>query len=53
MEKKKATTLRLTEKDIQAILKIGMLTGIASDNQALVFAIHQTANQLSIRQPNA
>jgi predicted DNA binding CopG/RHH family protein len=48
MEKKrKSTTLRLTEQDLQAILKIRQATGIASDNQAIVFAIHNTANQLS------
>ena len=47
MEKKrKSTTLRLTEQDIQAILKIRQATGIASDNQAIVFAIHNTANQV-------
>jgi hypothetical protein len=47
MEKKrKSTTLRLTEQDIQAILKIRQTTGIASDNQAIVFAIHSTANQM-------
>jgi hypothetical protein len=47
MEKKrKATTLRLTERDIQAILKIRLATGIASDNQAIVFAIHDTESRL-------
>ena len=40
MEKKrKSTTLRLTEQDIQAVLKIRQVYGIASDNQAIVFAI--------------
>lgn len=47
MEKKrKATTLRLTEQDIQAILRIRLVTGIASDNQAIIFAIHDTAQRL-------
>jgi hypothetical protein len=47
MEKKrKATTLRLTEQDIQAILRIRFATGIASDNQAIIFALHETANRL-------
>jgi hypothetical protein len=47
MEKKrKSTTLRLTEQDIQAILKIRLAYGIASDNQAIVFAIRCTARQI-------
>jgi hypothetical protein len=47
MEKhRKTTTLRLTEQDIQAILKIRQVTGIASDNQAIVFAIRFTARHL-------
>jgi len=47
MEKKrKSTTLRLTEQDIQAILKIRQAYGIASDNQAIIYAIHTTARQL-------
>ena len=47
MEKKrKATTLRLSEQDIKAILAIRLRTGITSDNQAIIFAIHATANQL-------
>ncbi len=47
MEKKrKATTLRLEEKDIKAILAIRMHYGLASDNQAIIFAIRSTANQL-------
>jgi hypothetical protein len=47
MEKKrKSTTLRLTEEDIQAILKIRQQYGIASDNQAIVFAIRETANRI-------
>lgn len=47
MEKKrKSKTLRLTEEDIQAILKIRQQYGIASDNQAIVFAIHDMANRI-------
>jgi len=47
MEKKrKSTTLRLTEQDIQAILKIRQAYGIASDNQAIIYAIRATARQL-------
>ena len=46
MEKKKATTLRLTEQDIQAILKIRQYYGIASDNQAIVLAINLVARQI-------
>jgi hypothetical protein len=53
MEKKrKSTTLRLTEQDIQAILKIRQVTGIASDNQAIVFAIRWTAQHLEGRTPS-
>jgi len=52
MEKKrKSTTLRLTEQDIQAILKIRQVTGIASDNQAIVFAIRFTARNLEKGEP--
>ena len=44
MEKKrKATALRLTEQDIQAILKIRQYYGITSDNQAIVFAVNLVA----------
>ena len=47
MEKKrKSTTLRLTEQDIQAVLKIRQVYGIASDNQAIVFAIHATVKHM-------
>ncbi len=47
MEKKrKSTTLRLEATDIQAILKIRQVTGITSDNQAIVFAIRWTARHL-------
>ena len=46
MEKKrKATTLRLSEKDIKAILAIRMLYGLASENQAIIFAIRSMATQ--------
>jgi hypothetical protein len=44
--KRKATTLRLSEQDLKAILAIRLHTGITSDNQAIIFAIHTTANQL-------
>jgi hypothetical protein len=48
MEKKrKTTTLRLSEEDIKAILAIRMQYGLASDNQAIIFAIRTTANHLS------
>jgi hypothetical protein len=54
MEKKrKSTTLRLTEQDIQAILKIRFAYGIASDNQAIVFAIRFTARQIEGGAPAA
>jgi hypothetical protein len=47
MEKKrKATALRLTEQDIQAILKIRQYYGITSDNQAIVFAVNLVARQI-------
>jgi hypothetical protein len=47
MEKKrKATMVRLSEEDLRAILAIRMQTGIRSDNQAIVYAIHFTARQL-------
>ncbi len=45
-KKRKPTTIRLSEQDIQAILRIRMAYGIASDNQAIVFAIHDTDNRL-------
>jgi hypothetical protein len=44
--KRKTTTLRLSEQDLKAVLTIRLLTGITSDNQAIIFAIHTTANQL-------
>jgi hypothetical protein len=47
MEKKrKATMVRLSEEDIRAILQIRMQTGIRSDNQAIVYALHFTARHL-------
>ena len=47
MEKKrKATMVRLSEEDIKAILAIRMQYGLTSDNQAIVFAIRSTANQI-------
>jgi hypothetical protein len=54
MEKKrKSTTLRLTEQDIQAILKIRQYYGIASDNQAIILAIQFTARQIEGGTPAA
>jgi hypothetical protein len=48
MEKKrKLTTIRLSEQDMQAILKIRQAYGITSDNQAIIFALHSEANRLS------
>ena len=43
---KKVTTLRLEEADIQAILKIRLAYGIASDNQAIILALRIVAQQL-------
>ncbi len=43
---RKATALRLTGQDIQAILKIRQYYGIASDNQAIVLAINIVARQI-------
>jgi hypothetical protein len=52
MEKhRKSTTLRLTEQDIQAILKIRQYYGIASDNQAIILAIQLTARYIEGRGP--
>jgi len=54
MEKKrKSTTLRLEAEDIRAILKIRQVYGIASDNQAIVFAIRFTAQHLEKGEPPA
>ncbi len=38
--------VRLSDQDLQAILTIRRQTGIRSDNQAIVYAIHFTANAL-------
>ena len=47
MEKKrKGTMLRLSEQDLQAVLKIRAYYGIASDNQAMILAINLTARQI-------
>jgi len=47
MEKKrKATTIRLSDEDIKALLLIRLHYGLASDNQAIILAIHSTAKQL-------
>ena len=47
MEKKrKSTMLRLSEQDLQAVLKIRAYYGIASDNQAIILAINLTARQI-------
>src|SRR5260370_23102200 len=45
-KKRKATMVRLSEDDLRAILVIRMQTGITSDNQAIVYAIHRTAKHL-------
>ena len=47
MEKKrKGTMLRLSEQDIQAVLKIRAYYGIGSDNQAIITAINLVARQI-------
>ncbi|HET8852607.1 MAG TPA: hypothetical protein VFN02_08770 [Ktedonobacteraceae bacterium] len=48
---RKTTTLRLTEQDIQAILKIRQAYGIASDNQAIIFALRFTARHIEKEGP--
>ena len=48
---KKTTMVRLEEADLQAILKIRQAYGIASDNQAIVFAIRFTARYLEKEGP--
>jgi hypothetical protein len=45
-KKRKSKTLRLSEEDVQAILRIRQAYAIATDNQAIVFAIHQVDQQL-------
>jgi len=44
--KRKTTTIRLSDEDMQAILAIRMQYGLASDNQAIIFAVRSIANQL-------
>jgi hypothetical protein len=44
--KRKGTMLRLTEQDLQAVLKIRQYYGITSDNQAIVFAVNVVARQI-------
>jgi hypothetical protein len=47
MEKKmKSTMVRLSEDDLKALLTIRMQTGIKSDNQAIIFALHWTSKYL-------
>ncbi len=47
MEKKrKATTIRLSDEDIKALLLIRLHYGLASDNQAILLALHSTAKPL-------
>jgi len=43
---RKATTLRLTEQDIQAVLTIRQYYGCASDNQAIILALNLVARQI-------
>ena len=43
---RKATTLRLEEKDIKALKTIKQHYGIVSDNQAVILAIQVTAKQI-------
>ena len=38
--------MRLSAQDLKAVLAIRMQTGILSDNQAIVYAIHFTATAL-------
>jgi hypothetical protein len=51
MEKKlKQTMVRLSEDDLKALLTIRMQTGIRSDNQAIIFALHWTAKYLELKE---
>ena len=43
---RKATTLRLEEQDIKALEAIKQHYAIASDNQAIVLALHLVSKQL-------
>ena len=52
-KKRKATMVRLSEDDLHAILVIRMQTGITSDNQAIVYALHRTAKCLEGEQARA
>jgi hypothetical protein len=45
-KQRKATTLRLEEKDIKALEQIKSYYGIASDNQAIVLALQLLVKQL-------
>jgi hypothetical protein len=45
-KQRKATTLRLEEKDIKALEMIKQYYCIASDNQAIILAIQLTARQI-------
>jgi len=51
-KQRKATTLRLEEKDIRALETIKQYYGIASDNQAIILAIQVTARQIEGGTPN-
>ncbi len=50
---RKATTLRLEEQDIKALETIKQHYGIASDNQAIILAIHVTVKQIEGGAPTA
>ncbi len=50
---RKATTLRLEEIDIKALETIKQHYGIASDNQAVILAIHITVKQIEGGAPTA
>jgi len=45
-KKRKATTIRLSDEDIKAILLIRLHYGLASDNQAIILAIRNTVHQI-------
>ncbi len=47
--KRKTTTIRLSDEDMKAVLAIRMQYGLASDNQAIIFAIRSIANQLQVK----
>jgi hypothetical protein len=54
-QKRQSKTLRLSEEDIEAVLRIRQAYKIATDNQAIIFAIHQVGKQIrkEIGGPNA